>query len=204
MRLVALVVVLVVEDELVVPERVPGEGAGALLDVVLGVVADAQAEQLHELAGEVLVGAPDARVVVVEVGEHRGVADDPEQQVGEAAQRVRAEQLVLHVHVVRVLDRAVAGREVVVPEERHLLFERARRLDHALEPPPLDVADLLAVLPLPLLALQAEPRERVLVATLLRGAVLAPLRLAHRTHDVRVEPVRGGGRVGHVSSAASR
>jgi hypothetical protein len=51
-----------------------------------------------------------------------------------------------------------------VPEEGHLLFQRARRLDHALEPPPLDVADLLAVLPLALLPLQAEARERVLVA----------------------------------------
>ncbi len=47
-----------------------GEGAGGLADVRLGVVADAQAEQLHQLAGVVLIRPALGVGVGVEPEEH--------------------------------------------------------------------------------------------------------------------------------------
>ena len=44
-----------------------------------------------------------------------------------------------------VFNRAVAGREVAMPEQRELFFQRPGRFNDALEPPLLHLADLLAV-----------------------------------------------------------
>ena len=60
-----------------------GQGAGGLLDVVLGVVADAEGEQLHQLAGEVLVGVPLAVRRGVEPDQQRRVADRGLEQLAE-------------------------------------------------------------------------------------------------------------------------
>src|SRR5690606_39358059 len=83
-ELVAPVVLLALEDEGVVVVGVAGQGAGALLDVAFRVVALAEREQLEQLAGEVLVGVRAAVEGVVEVLEHRRVADDAAEQPGEA------------------------------------------------------------------------------------------------------------------------
>ena len=50
---------------------VPGPGSGRCLDIGLGVVADTEEEQLHQLAGEVLVRRRRTVLVVVEVPDHR-------------------------------------------------------------------------------------------------------------------------------------
>ena len=72
----AFIVHAVVEFEIVVVDEVAGQSAGALLDVVFGVVAFAEGEQFHQFAGEVFVGTLLAVLVVVEELDHRGVADD--------------------------------------------------------------------------------------------------------------------------------
>ena len=166
---------LLVEEEVVAAEGHARQGARAFLDVALGVVvAFAEREELHQLAREVLVRAPAAVLVVVEVLQHRRVADDAAHEIGEVAGGVRAQERVLREHVVAVLDRAVAGREVPVPEERELLLERAARRDHLREPPLLHLGELLAVGLLARLALALEPENRLLVACRAR----APQRLA--------------------------
>ena len=105
------------------PSRVdaePGEDARGVQDAGLAVPAvDADGVQLEELAALVLVRVRRRRVAVVEVGEHRRVLGDAAQQVGELAERVRADR----VRVVRArLVRAVVGDrhvEVVAPEVLH-------------------------------------------------------------------------------------
>ena len=74
-RLVAIVVPRGGLAEGAVGDRPAGEGAGGLLDVGLGVVADAQGEQLHQLAGQVLVGVPLAVGRRVEPDQEGRVAD---------------------------------------------------------------------------------------------------------------------------------
>ena len=115
-----------------------GQRAGGLAHVAL-VVAGREREELHELAGVVLV-----RRVLVRVGEreeelHRRIARDLPQQAPEGAHAVLAQHPVLAQHERRVL---VARGEVVVPEQRELLLQRPGRADHPVEPP----QDVVAVL----------------------------------------------------------
>ena len=113
-----------------------GEGPGELADVPLGVaLALAHGEQLHHLAGEVLVGAALDVEAVVQPDQHRGVLRHGDQQPAEVARGVLSEGLVLPEQQFVVEYLFLAGREVVVPEERHLLFERAGRTDHPVGPP---------------------------------------------------------------------
>jgi hypothetical protein len=139
----AVVVALLVEpravDLAVAARDAPaGQRTGGLADVAL-VVALGEREELHELAGVVLV-----RRVLVGVGEreeelHRRVARDLPQQPRERAHAVLAQHPVLAQHERRVL---IARGEVVVPEERELLLQRPRRSHHPVEPP----QDVVAVL----------------------------------------------------------
>ena len=57
------------------------------------------------------------------------------QQRGEVAQGVLAHQLVLAEHEAGVLHLGVAGGEVVVPEQRQLLLQRVRAVEHPVQPP---------------------------------------------------------------------
>ena len=70
-----------VEEEGPVLESPAGEGAGPLLDVALAVVADAEGEELHHLAREVLVGVRLPVRRAVEIGEHRRVTRHALQQL---------------------------------------------------------------------------------------------------------------------------
>ena len=128
----------------VLAERPAGERARRLADVLLGVVADAQREQLHQLARVVLVGMRLDVDVVVEVAQHRRVLRHVQREVAHVAQRVLAEELVLHEQLLRrglLLRRA---GEVPVPEQRHLLLQRRGRRDHAAQPPLLHRDQVLA------------------------------------------------------------
>jgi hypothetical protein len=116
-----------------------GHGAGGLADVILA-VALPQREQLHQLARVVLV-----RRLLVGVGEreeqqHGRVDRDVAQQLGERAERAPPEQRVLAHHQRRVL---VGDREVVVPEQGHLLHQGPRGADHPVQPPQGVVAPLV-------------------------------------------------------------
>ena len=129
----------------VLVERVAGEGARRFVDVLLGVVADADGEQLLHFAGVVLVRRALAVQAVVEPDQHGRVARDLLQQRLEVAEAVVAEQLDLLQHQHGVADFAVGRGEVVVPEEGHLLLERPLRVQHAVEPPELGGFDLFGI-----------------------------------------------------------
>ena len=116
------------------------------------VVADAHREQFHDLATEVLLRLRFRVRAAVEPHEHRRVLRDVQQDVAEVPERVVAQHLDLAAdfrrilrrlrrHVarafggaVRARDLVVAGGEVVVPEERHLLLERTVAVDHPEQP----------------------------------------------------------------------
>ena len=141
-RLGSVVVEGGVDHEIEVLEVPAGEGAGRLADVGLGVVAHPHGEQLHHLAGEVLVRGALHVHPGVEVVEHRGVLGHRDQEVAEVAGRVPLERVDLEQHLAVVADLALGRREVPVPEQGHLLFERPVGVEHALGPPVADAAGL--------------------------------------------------------------
>ena len=111
-----------------------GEGAGALADVNFGVIADAHAEQLQQLAAPVLVDRVGVVLAVVQPVNHSRVFGHFHQQFAEVAHALLAE-LDDHVHdVVVVVNLGDAGGEDAVPEESHLLFQGALRVNHVVEP----------------------------------------------------------------------
>ncbi len=96
----AVIVFLGVEEEAVSGVGPTGEGAGGFLDVLFGVVADAEGEEFHEFAGVVFVGSGFFVLVVVEVFEHGGVLGDFEGEGFEVAEGVFAEEEILLVEEV--------------------------------------------------------------------------------------------------------
>ena len=140
--LVAEVVLALVEEELGLALQLPaGEGPGRLADIVFGVVADAEAEEFHELAGVVLVGGRLLVGAAVEINHHRRVARDGLQQVAVPAHALGAEELVLLQRLRAVAGLLEGAGQDAVPEESDLLLEGALRVRHALEPPPLEVVE---------------------------------------------------------------
>ena len=137
-----------------------GEHARRRVDVRFLDVRDAEREQLHHLAREVLLRLGLGVQPSVEPHEHRRILGDGDQQVAEIPQREFPEQLELSLHAARrftglaghhrardpvaigVVDLAVGRGEVVVPEERHLLLERPPRMDHPEQPPLPGVRDV--------------------------------------------------------------
>ena len=105
--------------------------------------------------------------VVVQVHEHCRIAADSQEQVAKVAQAVGAEEFVLPEHEPGTLDVVGAGREVAVPEQRHLLLQRAFALEHAPNPPTARFLGGFAVSPAKLLHLLfaffgAEARQQLL------------------------------------------
>ena len=131
----------------------PGEHARAGIHVGLFEAPDADREELHELARKVLL-RPGAHVgATVEPHEHRRILGDLDEQVAEISQGVLAKELNLTLRSAGFLvglggeharregavadvvgDLRVGRREVVVPEERHLLLQRALRMHHPEQP----------------------------------------------------------------------
>ena len=74
-------------------------------------------------------------LAVVEVDEHSGIFQDPDQQSAQVARGLRAKHLVLPEHHPVVANLVLTGREVAVPEERQLLFERPVGGEHPVRPP---------------------------------------------------------------------
>jgi hypothetical protein len=102
---------------------------------VLAVVADAHGEELHHLAGEVLVRRALDVVLRVEEVEHRGILRDLDRELAQVAGGAALEQVDLLHHLAVVADLVLVRGEVAVPQERHLLLERVRGLHHPVRPP---------------------------------------------------------------------
>ena len=85
-------------------------------------------KKTKQFARKVLVGTALAVALVVEVAQHRRVMQNLADQFGEAIEALFAKQHLLVVHHVRPVSGAhETGREMVVPEHRHPLGQRARR-----------------------------------------------------------------------------
>ncbi len=127
----------VVVAELAAPVAAPAaERTGQLAHVALGVGAavGTEAEELHHLAGVVLVDRATPVRGAVEEDQHRRVAGDVEQQLLEAPERVAAEEVRLLEHQPLGADAVEARGEPVVQDERHALRELVARADHPVEP----------------------------------------------------------------------
>ena len=111
-----------------------GQRRGGGLHVGLAVVADAEGEELHQLAGEVLVGRPPGRLPAVEVDEHRRVDRDRAHEVGERAQAGATEEPDLSDHEAGDADLVGRAHEVPVPQPRHPVDQWLLRADHEVEP----------------------------------------------------------------------
>ena len=122
-------------------------------------MADADREQLHDFAAEVLLRLRFGVALAVEPHQHRGILRDLHQEIAVVAEGVLAEKLDLslrtaqhaglvrehlgRLHVAGVGDQlAVGGGEVVVPEQRHLLLQRTPRMNHAEQPALARVVDV--------------------------------------------------------------
>ena len=126
-RLHAIVVIPFQILELIIEERVSRQCACALLDVVLAVASSlAEGKQFHQFPSEIFIGTVAIVLVVVEVLDHRWIADDALRQVTfEVACGMSSEQFVLLEHLVAVFDGPVPGCKVAMPEEHHFFLKRA-------------------------------------------------------------------------------
>ena len=122
----------------------PGQGPGLLAHVTLRVAgAVAEGEQLHQLAGVVLVRRALLALEPVEVQQHRGVLRHPRDEAGERAEPRPPEHVVLADHQPLRADGLVRRREPVVPDEGHSLRQRPARSHHPVEPPQMVVPELV-------------------------------------------------------------
>jgi len=123
-------------------EPPPREAVRRGADVGLGVGADAHREPLHELAREVLVRVGRLVGVRVQPDEHGRILRHGRRERREVATSLRAEDLVLPVHVDGITDLRDRGRKVRVQQEGQLLLERVRGRQHPAEPPGGEVDEL--------------------------------------------------------------
>ena len=111
------------------------ERAGRVLDVQLGVAADAHREELQQLASVVLVRLAAHVLVVVQPVDHGRVARELQEDRAHVGHADPAEHLHLAVECGDVLALEEGRGEYVVPEEGHLLLERPACDRHTVHPP---------------------------------------------------------------------
>ena len=100
----------------------PVSARAPCLDVGLGVVADAEREQLHQLAGEVLVGRLAGVALPVEPEDQRGVAHHRLARAPRSRHGRRSRNVCCCASISRAESHLLrAGRPVPVPEEDQLL-----------------------------------------------------------------------------------
>ena len=133
--LVGIVMLRRVDDELQAGVVPAGKSARSFADVLLAVVAHPHGEQLHDLAGKVLVRCAFDIHGCIEIFKHGRVLRDGDHQRSEIAGRLRTKQLVLLVHLAVVADFFFAGGKVAVPEQSHFFFQRTLACQHAVSPP---------------------------------------------------------------------
>ena len=116
------------------PEGPAGEGVGRVLDVGLAVVADPHREEFQQLAAVVLVRGVAVVLAVVQPEDHGRVLRELQQQRAEVAQPLPPQHVDVRLDRRPVLQLEPSRREDVMPEQRHLLLQRARRRRHAVDP----------------------------------------------------------------------
>jgi hypothetical protein len=136
-RLEAVVVARCDEHRLLrLVQRPAGERARRFFDVVLGVRAQAEREELHHFARVVFVRMRLVVRAIVEPDQHRRIAGHRRQQRRKPPEPLLPEQIDLRDHL-RRLHLLQRRREMAVPEQRHLFVQRVRRAQHPVEPPQL-------------------------------------------------------------------
>ena len=100
----------------------PGEGAGALLDVLLGIVAHAHGEELEDLSPIVLVDRSLMVILVVQPDDHRRVPGQLHQQSPEASHPVASKHSDLVVEDLTLSDLRIRSGEDAMPEQGQLLL----------------------------------------------------------------------------------
>ena len=183
-RLDAGVVLAGIHLEREIVEVPPGERACAFAHVLLRVVADPHREELHHLAAEVFVRRALHVVLRVKEVQHRGVLRDLNGQVPQVARGAALEQVDLLRHLAIVTDLVLVRGEVAVPQQRHLLLDRMRCLQHPVRPPVPQPARLEHRCPQPV----EEP-----VGYRLHRAVAGRLALDSHRGALLVRPVGGFG-----------
>ena len=133
------------------------------------------------------LGAPLHVHAGVEEGEHGRVLRDADHEIAEVAGAVAVEQVELQQHLAVVAHLLLAGGEVAVPEQRHLLFQRPVRVEHAVGPP---VGGAVGLEPA-----RAQPVEE-LVHHRLHAAIAAGLDLHAQRLALVPGEVGGGGPAG--------
>src|SRR5438132_1954541 len=114
------------------------EGRGSLGYISLSIVSQAQGEQFHQFASVVFVRRCPGTLRQIEVEEHGGVGGNTQQDVVKGIEGVIAQELVLddHTHEPRSTTYLVkTAREDAMPEQCHLLEQRALGPCHAQQPP---------------------------------------------------------------------
>ena len=148
-RVVTVLDIIAIAGDLPV---VAGKHARGRIHVSFGVVTDAEAEQLHDLAAKVFLGPGPGVQLAVQPVHHGRVFRHGHQHAWKTARCELAQHLDLSGRAARETVRIVIhqprralladstsklrvrGGEVVVPEQRHLLFQRTLRVDHPEQP----------------------------------------------------------------------
>ena len=139
---------------------------------------------------------PLAALIVVQVFDHRGVANHVQHQHAEVTCRIGAKQLVLLEHMPTVFDGARASRKVAVPEERHLFFEWSRGFNHARNPPLLQLYELTTIVRLRLIFFAFQAFHCRFVTSAARRIQLLALLAREWWHHIAVEVIGRNGFVG--------
>ena len=135
-----------VELKRIIFKCVSSQRARAFLDVVFGVgIPFAKYEKLHQFARKIFIRSSLATLVIVEIFQHRRIAQNAHDQLRKIANSIRSKKLVLQKHVITIFDCAIPSRKVSMPKQRHLFLKWTTRFDHAAKPPLLHFLRLLAV-----------------------------------------------------------
>ena len=122
-------------------DRPAGEGAGGFLDVLLGVVALAQGEELEKLPGKVFVGLFGPALCAIQINEHRGVTCHPENKIRPGPQRPLTEKAVLQPEQTGIPHLFLARGKMAVEEQNHFFACGRARIRHPAQPPPPQIGE---------------------------------------------------------------
>ena len=127
---------------LIAHEPPAGQGAGRLLDIVLGIMADAEREQLHQLAGQVLVG-----MALGVLGASSQISRAGSRSIACRSWPNGARQSERRVSFCRRIKARSSTLRLLVAKwschiEREPLGERVGAEEHAVDPPALEATGL--------------------------------------------------------------
>ena len=117
-----------------VGDRPACERPGALLHVLLGVVADTHRKEFEYFPPVVLVDTAPVVVLVVEKEDHCRVSGKLDEDVAKTPEAILAKHLDLGDHHFALDEFVLGGREDPVPEKSDLFHQRRVRSDHPAHP----------------------------------------------------------------------